>query len=288
MQVLYKVQEVKRRNSNRLHGNFKGSFQRDESCLFLRPFKAWRTYGYLSRNDLSKQPMRLWARFLQILQKKSWKTVLPWNLWFQIWYRGGAPVKSRRYYIISWNCSMVLPLRLKIWRFFYSSSSDDNCSQEESCKWGHVILTATSRRYRKGCNGGFCRMFPEQGSLFLSTKRRQRHSGKTDGFLQKVNTPRVVESQGNFDDAQSAVKRMFNDQDLAANGRNGFQFSSANSINIGRLVPQIVCYVYAYAKLVKWEERSMPVKINITVPTGNFEISLLLIMHCKADGAADS
>ena len=59
---------------------------------------------------------------------------------------------------------------------------------------------------------------------------------------------------------------MFNDQELAAElDRNGFQFSSANSINIGRLVPQIVYYVYAYAKLVKAGEINAGEKINITL-----------------------
>ena len=56
----------------------------------------------------------------------------------------------------------------------------------------------------------------------------------------------VVGITGNFDDAQTAVKKMFNDHELAAElDQAGFQFSSANSINIGRLVPQIVYYVYA-------------------------------------------
>ncbi len=61
----------------------------------------------------------------------------------------------------------------------------------------------------------------------------------------------VVGIHGNFDQAQTGVKKMFNDKALEAElDVAGYQFSSANSINIGRLVPQIVYYVYAYAKYI--------------------------------------
>lgn len=92
----------------------------------------------------------------------------------------------------------------------------------------------------------------------------------------------MVGITGNFDDAQSAVKRMFNDQELAAElDRNGFQFSSANSINIGRLVPQIVYYVYAYAKLVKAGEINAGEKSILQFLPETLEISLLLIMQSR-------
>ena len=69
---------------------------------------------------------------------------------------------------------------------------------------------------------------------------------------QKGKNTFVVGIHGNFDDAQTGVKKMFNDKELAkVLDANGYQFSSANSINIGRLVPQIVYYVYAYAMLVQ-------------------------------------
>ena len=74
---------------------------------------------------------------------------------------------------------------------------------------------------------------------------------------------------GNFDDAQTAVKKMFNDQEMKETlHKAGFQFSSANSINIGRLVPQIVYYVYAYASLVGEGSLQNGEKVNIAVPTG--------------------
>ena len=81
----------------------------------------------------------------------------------------------------------------------------------------------------------------------------------------------VIAIHGNFDDAQTGVKKMFNDKELGKElADKGFQFSSANSINIGRLVPQVVYYVYAYANLVKNGEIADGEKINVTVPTGNF------------------
>ena len=114
-----------------------------------------------------------------------------------------------------------------------------------------VILTATSGDTGKAAMAGFADVpgtriivfYPKNGVSAIQEKQMVTQKGKNTS---------VVGITGNFDDAQSAVKRMFNDQELAAElDRNGFQFSSANSINIGRLVPQIVYYVYAYAKLVK-------------------------------------
>lgn len=76
---------------------------------------------------------------------------------------------------------------------------------------------------------------------------------------------------GNFDDAQTGVKNIFNNTELAKElDEKGFQFSSANSINIGRLVPQIVYYVYSYTRLIASGKIEEGNKINIVVPTGNF------------------
>ena len=101
---------------------------------------------------------------------------------------------------------------------------------------------------------------------------------------QKGENTFVVGIEGNFDDAQTGVKKMFNDQKLAEElAASGFQFSSANSINIGRLVPQIVYYVYAYATLVKNEQIKNGELINITVPTGNFG-NILAAYYAKLIG----
>ena len=89
---------------------------------------------------------------------------------------------------------------------------------------------------------------------------------------------------GNFDQAQSGVKKMFSDEELVkVMERSGYQFSSANSINIGRLVPQIVYYVYAYAKLYANGEIAKGEKINVAVPTGNFG-NILAAFYAKQMG----
>lgn len=88
---------------------------------------------------------------------------------------------------------------------------------------------------------------------------------------QKGSNVKVIGITGNFDDAQTGVKNIFGDKEMAEElAKEGFQFSSANSINIGRLVPQVVYYVYAYAKLVKEGRIKAGDAINVTVPTGNF------------------
>ena len=101
---------------------------------------------------------------------------------------------------------------------------------------------------------------------------------------QKGDNTAVVAIHGNFDNAQSGVKALFEDREL---GRElagaGYQFSSANSINIGRLVPQVVYYVYAYAKLLQNEEISAGEEINVTVPTGNFG-NILAAYYAKQMG----
>lgn len=101
---------------------------------------------------------------------------------------------------------------------------------------------------------------------------------------QKGANTSVVGIIGNFDDAQTGVKNMFNDKTLAADmNAKGYQFSSANSINIGRLVPQMVYYVYAYTRLVANGDIKAGDKINVVVPTGNFG-NILAAYYAKEMG----
>lgn len=101
---------------------------------------------------------------------------------------------------------------------------------------------------------------------------------------QKGENAYVVGIHGNFDQAQAGVKQMFSDPGLAERMRqSGYQFSSANSINIGRLTPQIVYYVYAYAKLYRQGEIAKGEQINVVVPTGNFG-NILAAFYAKQMG----
>ena len=102
---------------------------------------------------------------------------------------------------------------------------------------------------------------------------------------QKGNNTFVVAIEGNFDQAQSGVKAIFGNKELAKEmDEKGFQFSSANSINIGRLVPQVAYYVYAYAKLYAEGKVAKDEKMNVVVPTGNFGNILAAAYYAKNMG----
>lgn len=133
-----------------------------------------------------------------------------------------------------------------------------------------VILTATSGDTGKAAMAGFADV-PGTRIIVFYPKNGVSPIQEKQMVTQKGNNTYVVGITGNFDDAQTAVKKMFNDKAMEEElDKADFQFSSANSINIGRLVPQIVYYVYAYVNLFKNGEIKDGEKINVTVPTGNF------------------
>ncbi|MCI5741460.1 MAG: threonine synthase [Lachnospiraceae bacterium] len=146
-----------------------------------------------------------------------------------------------------------------------------------------VILTATSGDTGKAALAGFADVegtrivvfYPKNGVSPIQEKQMVTQKG--------ANTF-VVGIHGNFDQAQTGVKKMFSDKELAKElDAHGFQFSSANSINIGRLVPQIVYYVYAYAKLYQRGVLAKDEPMNVVVPTGNFG-NILAAFYAKNMG----
>lgn len=133
-----------------------------------------------------------------------------------------------------------------------------------------VILTATSGDTGKAAMAGFADVEGSRIIVFYPKNGVSRVQ-ELQMLTQKGDNTDVIGISGNFDDAQNGVKRIFGDKEFAAElEAKGYQLSSANSINIGRLVPQIVYYVYAYAKLLENEEIVEGEQINIAVPTGNF------------------
>ena len=133
-----------------------------------------------------------------------------------------------------------------------------------------VILTATSGDTGKAALAGFASV-PGTKIIVFYPKGGVSPIQEKQMVTQKGDNTFVVGIKGNFDQAQSGVKAIFGDKELEKEMKAaGFQFSSANSINIGRLVPQVVYYVYAYAKLLANEEITEGEKINVVVPTGNF------------------
>ena len=146
-----------------------------------------------------------------------------------------------------------------------------------------VILTATSGDTGKAALAGFADV-PGTKIIVFYPKGGVSRVQELQMVTQKGENTSVVAIHGNFDNAQSGVKALFEDKELEKELSDaGYQFSSANSINIGRLVPQVVYYVYAYAKLLENEEITSGEEINVTVPTGNFG-NILAAYYAKQMG----
>lgn len=133
-----------------------------------------------------------------------------------------------------------------------------------------VILTATSGDTGKAALENFANIkgikilvfFPEKGVSKIQ---------KLQMVTQKGDNTFVVGIKGDFDDAQSGVKKILNnDSFVEFLNDNGYMFSSANSINIGRLIPQVVYYFHSYLTLLRNGNIKDGDKINFVVPTGNF------------------
>ena len=133
-----------------------------------------------------------------------------------------------------------------------------------------VILTATSGDTGKAALAGFANV-PGTKIIVFYPKNGVSPIQEKQMVTQKGDNTYVIGIKGNFDDAQTGVKNIFSDKELEKVMNDaGFQFSSANSINIGRLVPQIVYYVSAYCDLVRDKRIVLGDKIDVCVPTGNF------------------
>ena len=146
-----------------------------------------------------------------------------------------------------------------------------------------VVLTATSGDTGKAALEGFADVpnteiivfYPNEGVSQVQQRQMTTQEGQ--------NT-HVFAIRGNFDDAQTGVKKIFNDNDFADElAKTGCKLSSANSINIGRLVPQVAYYVYSYGKLLENGSIKAGDKINVVVPTGNFG-NILAAYYAKEMG----
>lgn len=156
-------------------------------------------------------------------------------------------------------------MALSILPYLMTTSAKKNHVENEI-----VILTATSGDTGKAAMAGFADVAGTRIIVFYP-KGGVSKVQELQMVTQKGDNTAVVAIHGNFDDAQTGVKKIFGDKEFGKKlADKGFQLSSANSINIGRLVPQVVYYVYAYAKLVQNGEINNGDLINITVPTGNF------------------
>ena len=146
-----------------------------------------------------------------------------------------------------------------------------------------IILAATSGDTGKAALEGFCDVdgfkvlvyYPNDGVSPVQ---------KMQMLTQKGSNVKVVGIKGNFDEAQSGVKEMFGDNELKKRMLSkGVRISSANSINIGRLIQQIIYYYYGYFQLVNKQKIKLGDKINVSVPTGNFG-NILAAYYAKEMG----
>lgn len=146
-----------------------------------------------------------------------------------------------------------------------------------------VILTATSGDTGKAALEGFKDVegfkvivyYPKKGVSAIQERQMSTQEGKN---------VKVYGITGNFDNAQNGVKEIFGNEKFKEElKKEGYLLSSANSINIGRLVPQIVYYFYGYFKLVKEGKIKEDEKINVVVPTGNFG-NILAAYYAKRMG----
>ena len=145
------------------------------------------------------------------------------------------------------------------------------------------ILTATSGDTGKAALEGFADVegteitvfYPDSGVSQVQERQMVTQTG---------DNTHVFAIRGNFDDAQTGVKNAFQDKELAAKLKeHGIRFSSANSINIGRLIPQVVYYIWSYLQLARQGAIRVGDKINIVVPTGNFG-NILAAYYAKGMG----
>ena len=134
-----------------------------------------------------------------------------------------------------------------------------------------MILTATSGDTGKAALAGFADV-PGTGITVFYPEGKVSQVQELQMTTQTGANVKVAAVKGNFDDAQSAVKRIFADRDLAARlaADSHVALSSANSINVGRLVPQVVYYFSAYAQLLRQQVINTGDEVEFVVPTGNF------------------
>ena len=133
-----------------------------------------------------------------------------------------------------------------------------------------VILVATSGDTGKAALEGF-RDIPETRIIVFYPKGGVSKVQELQMLTTAGNNTSVIGVEGNFDDCQTMVKEIFSDIEYGNKlDKNGFAFSSANSINWGRLVPQIVYYFWAYKQMREAGKIAAGEEINFVVPTGNF------------------
>ncbi|MBQ9563841.1 MAG: threonine synthase [Lachnospiraceae bacterium] len=193
-----------------------------------------------------------------------------------------APLKKadQAYYLELYHGPTIAfkDMALQILPHLMTVAAKKNGAREEI-----VILTATSGDTGKAALAGFADV-PGTKIIVYYPKHGVSTVQEMQMVTQKGANVLVAGIEGNFDDAQAGVKRMFTDPALIGRMKQaGYRFSSANSINVGRLIPQVVYYVYAYAQMLREGRIADGDPIHVVVPTGNFG-NILAAYYAKRMG----
>lgn len=175
--------------------------------------------------------------------------------------------KGEHYYLELFHGSTIAfkDMALSILPYLMTTSA-----KKQGIKEDIVILTATSGDTGKAALAGFSDVEGTKIMVFYPKSGVSKVQEYQMITSEGANTE-VIGITGNFDDAQTGVKEIFNDMEFRKELKDdGYVLSSANSINIGRLLPQVVYYVYTYAKMLSQGEIENGEPINVVVPTGNF------------------
>jgi len=236
----------------------------------------------LSRMSYQEVAYQVMSRFLTDFTEEELKQCIAKAYDEKFDTREIAPLvqKKNAYYLELFHGATIAfkDMALSILPHLMTTSAKKNHADKEI-----VILTATSGDTGKAAMAGFADV-PGTKIIVFYPKHGVSPIQEKQMLTQKGENTYVVGITGNFDDAQTGVKKMFNDKELAAElAEAGYQFSSANSINIGRLVPQVVYYVYSYVKLLEKGAIKHGEEINVVVPTGNFG-NILAAFYAKQMG----
>ncbi len=178
-----------------------------------------------------------------------------------------AKVGEKAYLLELWHgptCAFK-DMALQLLPYLLTTSANKTVPDKEI-----VVLVATSGDTGKAALEGF-KDVPKTKMLVFYPENGVSNMQKLQMTTQEGGNVSVCAIKGNFDDAQSGVKKIFTDEKIVKElEKNNQMFSSANSINWGRLVPQIVYYIAAYTTMVEREEIKLGEKVNVCVPTGNF------------------
>lgn len=224
----------------------------------------------MAGEDYKARAMRILSAFLTDYDEKTLKGYIEKAYGTQFDGDSPAPVsklENGKYVLELWHGPTMAfkDMALQLLPHLLTGASRMLGSDERS-----LILAATSGDTGKAAMAGFADV-RDTAILVFYPRGGVSEAQRLQMVTQRGGNVSAVAVEGNFDDTQTGVKNIFGDEDMADwLQERGWRFTSANSINFGRLVPQVVYYFSAYADLVQKDEIRCGDPVNFVVPTGNF------------------